>query len=634
MVLATGGLVLVIGAVFATLLLTIEDARNTERSARHSQDVLIAANGLELRVLDLETGQRGFILTRQMEFLVPWQQARAALPREGLALIKLVKGDPAQQARARKIVAAARSYIDDYSVPLVHAAEQGDPSAKTVAATAEGEARVDAIRADFAQLLQAEHRTSAAAASASTDAAHRAYAFSVVGIVASIALVVLYAGYLTRAIVRPIRLAATLTGRLAGGDLAARLPETGVGEIGALQRAFNAMGASLERGRDELAALADEQAGLRRVATLVAQGASPSDVLGAVASEIGQLLPADHTIIGRYDADGTECAIVGKWSRDGDSARLPTKVGVGGRNVTAFVWQTGRPFRIDPDETVSGSVVPYHRALGARSAVGVPINVEGHLWGVVIVFSTREDPMPGDTETRLGRFTELVSTAIANAQAQAALTASRARVIVTADETRRRFGRDLHDGAQQRFVTAALRVRAAQAAVPPDLPGLAAELDHAAAELTGAMDELRDFAQGIHPAILAGGGLGPALRNLARHSTVPVDLDVRTTGRLPERVEVAAYYVVSEALTNAAKHGHASSVTVRVEAASEVLRVRIRDDGVGGAQFGRGSGLVGLKDRVEALGGGITLQSEPGAGTLLSIELPLTDDVQRRTEAL
>ena len=234
--------------------------------------------------------------------------------------------------------------------------------------------------------------------------------------------------------------------------------------------------------------------------------------------------------------------------------------------------------------------------------------------------------MPDDTETRLGSFTELVSTAIANAEAQAALTASRARIIVTADETRRRFERDLHDGAQQRFVTVALRVRAAQAAVPPDLPELAAELDHAAADLTRAIDELRDFAHGIHPAILAEGGLRPALRALARHSTVPVDLDVRTNGRLPERVEVAAYYVVSEALTNAAKHGHASSVTVRVEAAPDLLRVGIRDDGVGGAQFGRGSGLVGLKDRVEALGGGITLQSEPAAGTSLSIELPLTDD--------
>ena len=634
MVLATVALALVVGAVFATLLLTIEDARHAQRSARHSQDVLIAANGLEQRVLDLEVGLRGFILTRQMAFLVPWQQALATLPQDGPALLRLVKGDPAQEARVREILAAARSYIDDYSRPLVKAAEQGDPSAKTVAATAEGEARVNAIRADFAQLLEAERRTSVATARAGVDAAHRAYASVVVGIAASIVLVALYAGYLMRAIVRPIRLAATVTGRLAGGDLAARLPETGVGEIGVLQHAFNVMGGSLERGRDELAALAEEQAGLRRVATLVAQGASPDEVLAAVASGIGQLFPADYAIVGRYDVDGSQFTALGNWSRDGDSAGLPTSLDVGGRNVTALVWQTRRPARIDPGETPSGPVVSYHRALGIRSTVGVPINVEGRLWGIVVVASTHEEPMPDDAETRLGSFTELVSTAIANAEAQSALTASRARIIVTADETRRRFGRDLHDGAQQRFVTAALLLRAAQLAVPPDLPELAADVDRVVDELTRAMDELRAFAQGIHPAILTQGGLGPALRTLAGHSAVPVELDVRTNGRLPERVEVAAYYVVSEALTNAAKHGHASTVIVRVEAADGLLRVGISDDGVGGAQFGRGSGLVGLKDRVEALGGEITMQSDPAAGTSLSIELPLTDDAERGTEAL
>jgi len=626
MILASVALALVVGAAFAILLLTIAEARNAESSARHSQDVLIAANGLEQTVLDLETGQRGYLLTRQMEFLLPWQQARAALPQEGQALLRLVSGDPAQLARVREIIAAARSYVDDYSVPLVNAAERGDPAAKTVPVTAEGEARVNAIEDDFAQLLEAERRTSEATARAGTDATHRAYASAVVGIGASIALVALYAGYLTRAIVRPIRRAATLTGRLAGGDLGARLPETGVGEIGALQRAFNAMGASLERGRDELAALADEQTALRRVATLVAQGTSPNDLFAAVASEIGQLLPAEYALIGRYDVNGTEVTTVGNWSRDGDSSGLPTTVPVGGRNVTTLVWQTGRPARMDTDDTASGSVAPYRHALGIRSTVGVPINVQGHLWGVVVAASTRREPMPDDIETRLGRFTELVSTAIANAEAQAALTASRARIVVTADETRRRFGRDLHDGAQQLFVAAALRLRLARAEVPPDLPELADELGGAAADLTGAIDELRDFAQGIHPAVLVAGGLRPALRKLARQSTVPVDLDLRTNGRLPERVEVAAYYVVSEALANAAKHGHASTVTVRVAAACDRLRMGIDDDGVGGAQFGRGSGLLGLKDRVEALGGRISLYSEPGGGTSLSVELPLTDD--------
>jgi signal transduction histidine kinase len=626
MLLASVALALILGAGFAILLVPVQDARNAERSALRSQGVLIAAHGLEQRVLDLETGQRGFILTRQPQFLMPWQQAREELPARERALLDLVRGDAAQEARVRKIARAARSYIDDYSVPLVDAAARADPAAKTVAAIAEGEGRARVIRREFAQLLDAERRTSAATARASAGAAHRAYAALVVGIGVSIALVALYAGYLTRAIVGPIRRAATLAGRVAEGDLTARLPETGVGEVGTLQRSFNVMGASLERGRDELTALADEQAGLRRVATLVAQGASAGDVLAAVAGEIGQLLPADYVLIGRY-GEGDDITTVGTWSADADPAALPVDLGLRARDLAALVRRTGRPARAQPGEL---GLEPHGRngpRRSVQSSVAVPIDVEAELWGVVIAASTRAEPMADATEIRLGSFTELVSTAIANAEAKAALTASRARIVVTADETRRRLLRDLHDGAQQGFVKVSLRLRLAQAAVPSDLPEVAADLDEAVEELNGAIDSLRDFARGIHPAILTREGLHPALDVLARQSAVPVELEVQTNGSLPEPIEVAAYYVVSEALTNAAKHGQASNVTVRVESDDDRLWLGIRDDGVGGADFGHGSGLVGLKDRVEALGGSIRLQSAPAAGTSLEVELPLSHSV-------
>jgi signal transduction histidine kinase len=231
---------------------------------------------------------------------------------------------------------------------------------------------------------------------------------------------------------------------------------------------------------------------------------------------------------------------------------------------------------------------------------------------------------PG-TEQRLAEFTELVATAIANAESQAELSASRARIVATADETRRRIERDLHDGAQQHLVALALELRAAHARVPPELGELSAELEGVAGGLTEAMEDLREIARGIHPAILAEGGLGPALRAVARRSPVPVHLDVRVPGRLPEPLEVGAYYVVSEALTNAAKHARASGVSVDVAAVDGALRVDVRDDGVGGARLGAasGSGLVGLKDRVEALGGRIAVESPPGEGTKLHVELPL-----------
>src|SRR6188472_4017867 len=348
MVVASVALALVVGAGFAILLVPIQDARNAERSALHAQDVLIAAHELEQRVLDLETGQRGFILTRQPQFLMPWQQAREELPQQERALLELVRSDSGQEGRVRQIARAVRSYIDDYSLPLVNAAARADPSAKTVAATAEGEGRTRVIRGDFAELLQAERRTSAATARASASAAHRAYAGLVVGVVVSIALVALYAGYLTRAIVGPIRRAATLAGRVAGGDLTARLPETGVGEVGALQRAFNVMAASLQRDRDELTALAkrahlradearaharkaeeaeaserrlaDEQAALRRVATLVAQGLPTQEIFEAVTREVGLLCDADLAQMERF-GPGDAVTAIAAWARD-DRAKV------------------------------------------------------------------------------------------------------------------------------------------------------------------------------------------------------------------------------------------------------------------------------------------------------------------------
>jgi signal transduction histidine kinase len=249
--------------------------------------------------------------------------------------------------------------------------------------------------------------------------------------------------------------------------------------------------------------------------------------------------------------------------------------------------------------------------------------VEGRVWGAIGV-GLRRERLPQDTEQRLAEFTELVATAIANAESRAELTTSRARIVATADQTRRRIERDLHDGAQQRLVSLALHLRAAQAAAPPELGEFSAELNRAVAGAIGVLDELREIARGIHPAILAEGGLGAALRALARRSPIPVDLDMRVEGRLPEHVEVSAYYVVAEALTNAAKHARASTVAVTVEAADAVLRVAVRDDGAGGADYARGTGLVGLKDRVEALGGRIFLDSPRGAGTSLRVELPLS----------
>jgi signal transduction histidine kinase len=377
------------------------------------------------------------------------------------------------------------------------------------------------------------------------------------------------------------------------------------------------------QARVELRRYADEQAALRRVATMVARTARPEEVFGAVAEEVGRLLGADLTAMGRYDPDDVVTG-VGVWSAGGGDQAPGARMPLGGRNVTTLVFETGRPARIDDYAGTSGALVDFVREWGVRSSVGVPINVEDRLWGVMVVSSTRGQPLPVDTEAWLTAFTELVATAIANAESQAQLTASRARIVAAADEARRRIERDLHDGAQQRLVALALQLQLAQAAVPPTADELAAQLDDMIAEMTSALDELRELARGIHPAALAERGLSQALKTLARRSPVPVELDVRADRRLPEPIEIAAYYLVAEALTNVAKHAHATTAHVEIDTADgDVLRVRVRDDGRGGANLAGGSGLVGLHDRVDALGGRFRVHSAPDTGTVVEAELPL-----------
>jgi signal transduction histidine kinase len=451
-VVACALLLLIVAAAFTVLIVAIDGMRDSAKQAEHSQAELTAAGALERRVVDLETGARGFVITHRERFLGPWNAARRAIPGQSRRLVRLTD-HPRQRRRARGIARAVASYLREYSIPLVDAARRGDPSAESVATTVAGKRRVDAIRSRFDSFVATERALVAARRESADDDAGRAVLVASAGLAGLIVLILLFSGYLTRTIVLPVRRASTMASRLAGGDLSVRMPETEAAEIGALERAFNTMGSSLE---------------------------------------------ASH----------------------------------------------------------------------------------------------------------------------------ADLTESRARVVAASDDTRRRIERDLHDGTQQRLVSLGLELRSAEAMVPPELTELRSQLSNTAQGLAGAVEELQEISRGIHPAILSKGGLGPALRTLARRSAVPVELEVHTDRRLPERIEAAAYYVVSEALTNAAKHSHASAVWVRVEAGDAGLEVSIRDDGVGGAAPGQGSGLLGLKDRVEALGGEIEVESPSGSGTSLRVRIP------------
>jgi signal transduction histidine kinase len=325
----------------------------------------------------------------------------------------------------------------------------------------------------------------------------------------------------------------------------------------------------------------------------------------------------------RFEPDGTGL-VAGEWSTGAvDSVAVGTRVALDGPTVAARIRDTGLPARVDSYADVGGSTAELLRELGYRSGVGAPVKLAGRVWGAVMVSTVEDKTFPAGSEQRLADFAELVALALANAEARRELAASRARIVATGDAERRRLERNLHDGAQQRLVSLALTLRMCEVKLAGDDPALLELIGRARAELGEALDELRELARGIHPAILTDQGLAPALAVLARRASVPVELSVELDERLPEPVEAAAYYIVAEALTNAAKHAGAECVRVAVRRAADEALVEVGDDGCGGADAGGGSGLRGLRDRVEALGGELELESPVGGGTTLIARLPL-----------
>jgi signal transduction histidine kinase len=372
--------------------------------------------------------------------------------------------------------------------------------------------------------------------------------------------------------------------------------------------------------RAELARLAEEQAALRRVATLVARGVPADQLFAAVVEAIGRLLPVDLANMCRYEPDRMQ-TFVATWGRPGKRFPLGSRWPLGGKNLATIVFETGRPARIESYADASGPVNVIARQVDLRSAVATPVFVEGRLWGMIAVGSSQEELLPPDTEARLESFTELVATAIANAESHAALAASRARIVAAADESRRRIERDLHDGAQQRLVNAVIVLKLALRALAHSDGNSEELVTEALRHAEQANAELRELAHGILPAVLTRGGLPAGVEALVSRLSLPVSVDM-TVERLPAGLEATAYFVVSEALTNVIKHARATSAAVTATVRGGQLRVEVRDDGIGGARLGLG-GLRGLEDRVSALDGRLVLESPSGGGTRLAALLPV-----------
>ncbi len=372
-----------------------------------------------------------------------------------------------------------------------------------------------------------------------------------------------------------------------------------------------------------LQALAREQAALRRVALLVARDAEPERVFDAVCEEVGCVLGVQTVNLVRYEDSGT-ATVVGGWAEP-DAPAFPVASGIpmDGHTVAALIRRSGRPARVDDYDGLEDELALRLLGVGIRSAVGAPIVVAGQLWGAVIAASGSTHDLPGDAEERITGFAQLITDALASADAREQLAASRARILQAGYEERRRLGRDLHDGAQQALVSAVINLQLAQKRWEQEPERARVLVDTALEHAHTAMGELRDLAAGIHPSVLTDRGLVAALETLATRSPVPVELEADLEGRLPMPVETTAYFVVAEALTNMAKYAGASQVVVGVQIADGRLEVDVRDDGVGGADPSVGSGLRGLADRVSALQGTLHVCSPVGRGTHVHAQIAL-----------
>jgi signal transduction histidine kinase len=391
--------------------------------------------------------------------------------------------------------------------------------------------------------------------------------------------------------------------------------------VSELARRANARAREAEEARGELSRLADEQAALRRVATLVAESVPTSELFEAVTREVGLQSGADLARMERFEPDHTVTAVAA-WSRGGEGhLAVGTRFALEGASIAAQVYATGSPARVDTFEGTSGPIAQEAKALGIRSSVGCPIVVGGRTWGVIAASTRRETPFPPHTESRIADFTELVATAVANAEARADLVASRARLLTAGDDARRGVVRDLHDGAQQRLVYAIVVLKLARRAQEDGDEGAASLVGDALEAVDQANAELRELAHGLLPSVLTRGGLAAGVASLVSRARVPITMDV-PSGRFPPEIEASAYFVIAEALTNVAKHSGAAHADVSLWVEDGALRVDVRDDGAGGARTD-GSGLVGLSDRVEALGGRLQIDSAPGHGTSIAATLPL-----------
>lgn len=625
-----GGLVALLTiAAYLLLFSVIIDLRDSAKVSSQSEAVVSSSNRLERLVTDLESSVRGYVITGDDAFLKPWNAARAELPQEGARLERLAaKSSPDQARRAQQLVRDSEAYVDEYSVPLVAAIQAAPKSQRSLTDITQGEERLISLRARFDRFEGVQRGITNSSEGRSDTDTLQVVIIALSGALGALLLLFFFTAYLARAILHPVQRTSRMASDIAQGDLTVRMPQTSNDEIGLLERVFNTMAQSLKTSQDELERVIEEQSALRRVATSIAHGVSPVEIFTMVAHELGVIQGADFTVINRFDPGGMVSA-VGHWAAPGAPREYMPPLGgcwsIEEGSAVAEVLRTGRPVRVSHDSATS-RIASWTRQHGVHQVIGCPITVDGRLWGMATVLSMESEPLTADTEKFMMEFVELLSTAITNAEKRSELLASHTRIVAATDETRRRIERNLNDVTQQRLMSLQRDLQVAHAGLAPEDDRLGEQLMRTAQGVASVLDDLQEITRGLHPTTLSKTGLRRALKLLTQRTRVPIELNVHLDRRLTDAIEVAVYYTVSEALTNVAKYAHATMVRVDVRAEKGSLSLLVRDNGIGGADPTRGSGLNGLKERIEALGGRLRYTSPAGGGTALLVRIPIEKD--------
>ncbi|MET7398555.1 GAF domain-containing protein [Dactylosporangium sp. NPDC005572] len=624
----TAVFVMAICAALGTMFISFDQRRRAERAAEAEDRARSAVTALALLVTDAEAARCGLAVTGDQLFRTRLTGNLDVIPQRERELERSVAHDPVEVTLVRQISRYLSEYLRNYLSPALAASRSGGPATVPNAIMLAARRHADMVGSLLDRLMERVARSSVrdrAMAETHSNAGILAGVvlplFSVVALVLMRRRVTVVAG--------SVRRLETAAGRVADGELDVRVPEDGPVETDRFQRVFNDMVATLARRRHTLnetvmglTEQVAERSALCSAATLAAGGQPPEEVFDAVTEQAGTLFRADLADLLHFERDGT-ASIAATWSHEQWDLPTDEQVRLEPEGMAAQMLRSGRAVRL----THPGAPAPAWQRparFGLQVAIDMPVFVAGRAWGVLRLMSRRREALPEDVMSRAAPFTDLVAAAVADHQARTDIAEACARIMFAADETRRTIERKLHNGPQQRLTASLWALQTLDAQIPADLTELHTQISVVTARMSAALDDLASIARDVHPAILSQRGLPSAVRSLARRSKVPVETSLDLPARPDERVETGTYHMLAEALALADEHPHTNLVNVEASVRSGRLQLHIEINGMRTRDATSGPGLVGIRDRVEALGGVTTVESSPEHDIRLLIDVPFT----------